>query len=118
MRPPSPTTALSRPATCHPAGVVYPEEVSALVLEELLAAAQQFSGRPVTKAVISVPAYFTDAQRAATIAAGRLAGLESIRIIREPVAAAMAYGLDVQVCAWGGWGRGRWGGGMLGPYNL
>ena len=61
---------------------------------KLLEAAEAFSGRPVGKAVISVPAYFTDSQREATVTAGRIAGLETVRIIREPVAAALAYGLD------------------------
>lgn len=51
---------------------------------------------PITKAVISVPAYFDDPQREATIAAGKLAGLEVVRLLREPVAAALAYGLDLQ----------------------
>ncbi|GAB4820667.1 hypothetical protein N2152v2_007713 [Parachlorella kessleri] len=78
-------------------GRLYPEEVSAYVLAKLLSAAKDYlGGRPVSKAVISVPAYFDDAQREATITAGRIAGLETVRIIREPVAAALAYGLDVQ----------------------
>jgi molecular chaperone DnaK len=77
-----------------PRGRLYPEEVSAYVLAKLLAAAEEFSGRPVRRAVISVPAYFDDAQREATATAGRIAGLEAVRIIREPVAAALAYGLD------------------------
>ncbi|PSC71655.1 molecular chaperone [Micractinium conductrix] len=75
-------------------GRLYPEEISAYVLANLIDAAQKFTGRPVTKAVVSVPAYFNDEQREATITAGRIAGLEKIRIIREPVAAALAYGLD------------------------
>lgn len=77
-------------------GHLYPEEVSGHVLRKLLAAAEDFSGRPIRKAVISVPAYFTDEQREATITAGSIAGLEKIRIIREPVAAALAYGLDAR----------------------
>lgn len=77
-------------------GRLYPEEVSGYVLAKLVAAAEEFSGRPVSKAVISVPAYFTDAQREATVTAGRIAGLDTVRIIREPVAAALAYGLDAQ----------------------
>ncbi|KAL4443054.1 hypothetical protein ABPG77_008545 [Micractinium sp. CCAP 211/92] len=77
-------------------GHLYPEEVSGHVLRKLLAAAEDFAGRPIRKAVISVPAYFTDEQREATIMAGSIAGLEKIRIIREPVAAALAYGLDAQ----------------------
>ncbi|PRW56291.1 molecular chaperone [Chlorella sorokiniana] len=77
-------------------GQLYPEEVSGYVVGKLLEAAEEFAGRPVGKAVISVPAYFTDAQKEATVTAGRIAGLEAVRIIREPVAAALAYGLDAQ----------------------
>ncbi|KAL4457798.1 hypothetical protein ABPG75_012663 [Micractinium tetrahymenae] len=77
-------------------GQLYPEEVSGYVVQKLMAAAEEFAGRPISKAVISVPAYFTDAQREATITAGSVAGLEQIRIIREPVAAALAYGLDAE----------------------
>jgi molecular chaperone DnaK len=107
-----------------PTGTLYPEEVSALVLARLLedaeredaeigrqgegggseagddgdpaAAAAARRPRRITKAVISVPAYFDDAQRDATVQAGRLAGLETVRLIREPVAAALAYGVDLQ----------------------
>lgn len=75
---------------------LYPEEVSAYVVASLLSAAEDYSGRKVSKAVISVPAYFDDEQREATATAGRLAGLDTVRIIREPVAAALAYGLSVQ----------------------
>jgi molecular chaperone DnaK len=75
-------------------GSLYPEEVSAHVVAKLVAAAEAHTGRPVAKAVISVPAYFNDDQRAATETAGRLAGLGTVRIIREPVAAALAYGLS------------------------
>ncbi len=64
------------------AGRLYPEEVSAYVVAKLLNAAEEYSGRPVSKAVISVPAYFDDAQREATITAGKIAGLETVRIIR------------------------------------
>lgn len=77
-------------------GRLYPEEVSGHVLAKLITAAEEFSGRRVSKAVVSVPAYFTDAQREATVTAGKIAGLDTIRIIREPVAAALAYGLDAQ----------------------
>jgi len=75
--------------------IVYPEEISAHVLAKLLTSVEAHTGRTPTRAVISVPAYFNDTQREATMAAGRLAGLEKIKIIREPVAAALAYGLDV-----------------------
>lgn len=63
-------------------GVLYPEEVSAYILAELLSTAQVYLGRPVEKAVISVPAYFNNEQRQATIEAGRLAGLETVRLVR------------------------------------
>ncbi|MCG5218132.1 molecular chaperone DnaK [Streptosporangium sp. KLBMP 9127] len=71
-----------------------PEEVSALVLRKLTADAAKYLGEKVTEAVITVPAYFNDAQRQATKDAGRIAGLEVLRIINEPTAAALAYGLD------------------------
>ena len=71
-----------------------PEEISALVLRKLAADAAKFVGEKVTEAVITVPAYFNDAQRQATKDAGRIAGLEVLRIINEPTAAALAYGLD------------------------
>ncbi|GIH97833.1 molecular chaperone DnaK [Planobispora siamensis] len=71
-----------------------PEEVSALVLRKLVADAAKYLGEKVTEAVITVPAYFNDAQRQATKDAGRIAGLEVLRIINEPTAAALAYGLD------------------------
>ncbi|MEO3797798.1 molecular chaperone DnaK [Nonomuraea sp. B10E15] len=71
-----------------------PEEVSALVLRKLAADAAKYLGEKVTEAVITVPAYFNDAQRQATKDAGRIAGLEVLRIINEPTAAALAYGLD------------------------
>jgi molecular chaperone DnaK len=71
-----------------------PQEVSAKVLEKMKAAAEAFLGEPVTGAVITVPAYFNDSQRQATKDAGRIAGLEVKRIINEPTAAALAYGLD------------------------
>ena len=71
-----------------------PEEISALVLRKLADDAGKFLGEKVTQAVITVPAYFNDAQRTATRDAGRIAGLEVLRIINEPTAAALAYGLD------------------------
>ena len=71
-----------------------PEEISALVLRKLAEDASKFLGEKVTEAVITVPAYFNDAQRQATKDAGRIAGLEVLRIINEPTAAALAYGLD------------------------
>jgi molecular chaperone DnaK len=71
-----------------------PAEISALILRELARWAQDRLGQPITKAVITVPAYFSDAQRNATREAGQLAGLEVVRIINEPTAASLAYGLD------------------------
>jgi molecular chaperone DnaK len=71
-----------------------PEEISALVLRKLVEDASKFLGERVTEAVITVPAYFNDAQRQATKDAGRIAGLNVLRIINEPTAAALAYGLD------------------------
>ena len=71
-----------------------PEEISALVLRKLVEDASKFLGEKITEAVITVPAYFNDAQRQATRDAGRIAGLEVLRIINEPTAAALAYGLD------------------------
>jgi molecular chaperone DnaK len=70
------------------------EEISAFVLMEIKAFAEEFLGEPVTEAIITVPAYFNDSQRQATRDAGRVAGLEVLRIINEPTAAALAYGLD------------------------
>ena len=74
--------------------VLTPPEVSAYVLQQLKRNAERFFGAPVRKAVITVPAYFNDAQRQATKDAGRIAGLEVLRLVNEPTAAALAYGLD------------------------
>ncbi|MGB0560946.1 MAG: molecular chaperone DnaK [Spirulinaceae cyanobacterium] len=73
-----------------------PQEISAMILQKLKTDAEQFLGEPVTQAVITVPAYFTDAQRQATKDSGTIAGLEVLRIINEPTAASLAYGLDKQ----------------------
>jgi len=73
-----------------------PPEVSAYILLQLKRNAERYFGAPVTKAVITVPAYFNDAQRQATKDAGRIAGLEVLRLVNEPTAAALAYGLDKQ----------------------
>jgi molecular chaperone DnaK len=71
-----------------------PPEISAKILQKLKQAAEDYLGQPVTKAVITVPAYFNDSQRQATKDAGKIAGLEVLRIVNEPTAAALAYGLD------------------------
>src|SRR6201981_1508840 len=73
-----------------------PPEISALILRQLKRNAERYFAAPVTKAVITVPAYFNDAQRQATKDAGRIAGLEVLRLVNEPTAASLAYGLDKQ----------------------
>src|SRR5436190_7027142 len=70
------------------------EELSALIIKKLKNDAEKYLGEPVTDAVITVPAYFNDAERTATLHAGQLAGLNVLRVINEPTAAALAYGLD------------------------
>jgi len=74
-----------------------PQEISAMILQKLKTDAENYLGQKVTQAVITVPAYFSDSQRQATKDAGRIAGLEVLRIINEPTAAALAYGLEKDI---------------------
>ncbi len=95
MVPYSVVRASNGDARVHAGGKEYsPPEISAMILQKLKQAAEEYLGQPVTKAVITVPAYFNDAQRQATKDAGQIAGLEVMRIVNEPTAAALAYGLD------------------------
>ncbi len=71
-----------------------PPEISAMILQKMRQAAEDYLGHPVEQAVITVPAYFNDSQRQATKDAGKIAGIEVLRIVNEPTAAALAYGLD------------------------
>ena len=71
-----------------------PQEISAMILQKLKQDAEEYLGEKVTQAVITVPAYFSDTQRQATKDAGKIAGLEVLRIINEPTAASLSYGLD------------------------
>ena len=85
---------MATPGSRSAAKSIQPAQVSALILQKMKETAESYLGEDVTQAVITVPAYFNDAQRQATKDAGKIAGLEVLRIINEPTAAALAYGLD------------------------
>jgi molecular chaperone DnaK len=86
--------AMAMPGSKAAARSIRPSQISAFILQKMKETAEAYLGETVTQAVITVPAYFNDAQRQATKDAGKIAGLEVLRIINEPTAAALAYGLD------------------------
>jgi molecular chaperone DnaK len=85
---------MATPGSKAAARNIRPSQISAFILQKMKETAESYLGEKVTQAVITVPAYFNDAQRQATKDAGKIAGLEVLRIINEPTAAALAYGLD------------------------
>ncbi len=113
---PNATARVAVPVAAGGEKVISPQEVSAAILSELKRIGERALGVPVRRAVITVPAYFDDAQRQATRDAARLAGLEAVRIVAEPTAAALAYGLGLREAAVTGIGGG--GGGKAGAATL
>lgn len=113
---PNATARVAVPVAAGGEKVISPQEVSAAILSELKRLGERALGVPVRRAVITVPAYFDDAQRQATRDAARLAGLEAVRIVAEPTAAALAYGLGLREAAVTGIGGG--GGGKAGAATL